>query len=109
LSEELQAAVARMLALIANPQRQPNTNQGQTLQYPLAVIGDDSVIVSSNPPGIICGSKCSALFPVGSSVSLSIDKVPGSKAISWTGCSSATISSCVVQMTGPQKAKIELQ
>lgn len=64
----------------------------------VAKAGDGSGPVTSSPAGIACGSGCSALFPSGSSVTLTATPNAGSVFAGWSGACSGT-SSCTVTMS----------
>lgn len=49
-------------------------------------------------PVIDCGTKCSALFPIGSTVTLKAAVSPGSSLSSWRGCTSAVGDTCNVSI-----------
>lgn len=57
--------------------------------------------VTSAPPGIGCGSTCSANFTSGSSVALTATPTGGATFGSWGGACSGT-GACTVVMNGPQ-------
>lgn len=55
--------------------------------------GDGTVV--SHPPGVECGTGCSARFPEASSVTL--EALPGLSAVSWNGCTIVTGRICEVR------------
>jgi Divergent InlB B-repeat domain len=52
--------------------------------------------VTSNPPGINCGSSCSASFASGTSVTLTATPAYASYFDRWTGCDTVSGNSCAV-------------
>jgi hypothetical protein len=56
--------------------------------------------VTSQPGGINCGAVCSALFPAGTSVTLSGSPVSPATSVIWGGCDSiqSTTNTCIVVM-----------
>ena len=54
--------------------------------------------VTSNPPGIDCGSDCSELFPEDSSVTLTATPSPGSVFVGWDGYCYGPEPTCTVAM-----------
>ncbi|MGR0481752.1 MAG: InlB B-repeat-containing protein [Candidatus Electronema sp. V4] len=73
---------------------------GQTVSaYALTVSknGTGSGAVTSNPPGISCGTACGASFTAGQSVTLTAAAASGSAFAGWSGACSGT-GSCVVTM-----------
>jgi hypothetical protein len=69
--------------------------------YPLTVTktGTGSGTVTSSPPGIDCGSTCSAHFPSGTSVTLTASPNTGSTFTGWSGACTGSSPTCVVSMT----------
>ena len=61
-------------------------------------LGSGSGMVTSNPVGVACGSACSALFDVGTSVTLSASASTDSVFVGWGGACSGT-GPCTVTMT----------
>jgi Divergent InlB B-repeat domain len=72
--------------------------------YPLSVTksGAGSGAVTSSPPGIACGTSCSASYPSGSSVTLTAAASSGSSFAGWAGGCSGTSLTCTVPMTSAQ-------
>jgi hypothetical protein len=56
--------------------------------------------VTSQPGGINCGAVCSALFPAGTSVTLSGSPISPATIVDWGGCDSiqSTTNTCTVVM-----------
>ncbi|MEN9681417.1 MAG: hypothetical protein RLZZ627_1310 [Pseudomonadota bacterium] len=67
--------------------------------YGLTVSTTGSGVVTSSPAGINCGVTCSSLFANGSSVTLTASPATGFVLSGWTGCTSASGSSCSVTMS----------
>jgi phospholipase C len=64
----------------------------------LTVSVSGSGTVTSNPPGINCGSVCSALFNSGTSVTLTATPAAGSTFAGWSGACSGT-GTCTLTLT----------
>ena len=66
----------------------------------LGVTVTGSGFVTSQPGGINCGAVCSALFPSGTSVTLSGSPTNGATGVTWGGCDSIqpTTNTCTVVM-----------
>ncbi|MGV8039521.1 MAG: choice-of-anchor J domain-containing protein [Thermoanaerobaculaceae bacterium] len=66
----------------------------------LAVVkaGDGVGTVTSDPPGIACGSTCGAFFPEGEEVELTAANEPGSTFGGWSGACTGT-GTCTVTMS----------
>jgi len=65
------------------------------------VVALSSGTVTSNPPGINCGTACSAPYNSGTAVTLTATPSFGSVFVSWGGaCSGILIPTCTVTMTG---------
>jgi len=60
--------------------------------------GGGSGSVTSSPGTITCGSSCSALFDVGTSVTLTAAPASNSIVAGWLGCDSTTATTCTVAM-----------
>jgi hypothetical protein len=67
----------------------------------LGVSVTGSGFVTSQPAGINCGPVCSALFPSGTSVTLSGSPTNGATGVTWGGCDSIqpTTNTCTVVMS----------
>lgn len=62
----------------------------------IAVNGNGTGSVTSLPAGINCGTKCSAEFAEGSSITLSAQPTNGSEFLGWAGGSCAGTSDCTI-------------
>ena len=73
---------------------------GQTSQFNLSVLraGAGTGSVSSNPTGISCGTDCSEAYNSGTSVTLTASAASGSTFAGWSGCDSASGTTCTVTM-----------
>jgi hypothetical protein len=60
-------------------------------------LGLGSGTVTSSPGGINCGSTCSAVYNLGTVVTLTAN--PDLLFGSWTGCDTANGTSCIVTMS----------
>jgi len=71
--------------------------------FTLSVIsaGNGSGTVSSNPTGVNCPTSCSAIFPTGSSVTLTASSDSGYVFSGWSGPCSGT-SACAITMNGAE-------
>jgi GH25 family lysozyme M1 (1,4-beta-N-acetylmuramidase) len=71
--------------------------------YPVDVTleGTGGGAVRSSPAGLDCGSNCTALFQVGSSVTLTADPDSASGFGSWSGACAGSAPSCIVPIDGP--------
>src|SRR5438105_2088026 len=95
-------AVALCLALLAacgggGTVSGPGTGNGSDAPaaHPLKVTLSGNGGVTSNPPGINCGTVCTASFEEGTAVSLGAKPAVGSNFTGWTGACSGT-GACVV-------------
>lgn len=68
--------------------------------FPLAVGKSGTGTVTSDPPGINCGSVCAASFPSGTDVSLTATPAPGSAFTRWSGGCDGTGATCTVRVDG---------
>ncbi len=68
------------------------------LRLAVTLSGTGGGHVGSSPPGIDCGSTCTAAFPYGTPVSLTATPAPGSGLVGWSGDCSGT-SVCDLTMT----------
>jgi hypothetical protein len=68
----------------------------------VAKAGSGAGTVSSTPPGIVCGTTCTALFPHGTAVTLYATPDPGSAFTGWSGGGCAGTDPCAVVMTAAQ-------
>jgi hypothetical protein len=76
------------------PQGSGSTN---TLQLDVTNVNDGTIV--SSPGGIICPFACSAVFPMGTLVTLSATPIPGQNFTGWgTGCDSQSVMNCSVLM-----------
>lgn len=64
--------------------------------------GSGTGTITSSPPGISCGSACSATFPAGSTVTLTETADQGSVFDGWGGVCTGTAGSCNVTITQNQ-------
>ena len=76
------------------------TVSGPTGQFTLSVVraGSGASSVSSNPPGINCGSDCSEPYNSGTNVTLTATATGGSTFASWSGCNTVSGPTCSVTM-----------
>lgn len=76
--------------------------------FTLAVVrhGSDGVTVASAPAGIDCGSACSARFPGGSSVMLTVTLGRRVVLDTWTGCDVVTGPQCTVTLTSDRNVTV---
>jgi alpha-tubulin suppressor-like RCC1 family protein len=58
--------------------------------------------VASTPPGINCGTDCSNLYNVGTSVTLTANASISSNFAGWSGCDTASGTTCTVTMNDPR-------
>jgi Divergent InlB B-repeat domain/Domain of unknown function DUF11 len=70
----------------------------QTFTLTVAKPGAGGGLVTSTPPGIACGSTCSASYDGGTQVTLAANPDTGSDFIGWSGCDSVAGNSCMVAM-----------
>jgi uncharacterized repeat protein (TIGR03803 family) len=89
------------LVVLATPAKALAQPEGVVLS--VTIVGPGTGLVTSSPAGIACRSACSAVFPFGSTVTLTAAGDAGFKLGSWSGdCSGAGI--CTVTMDGPRLA-----
>jgi hypothetical protein len=60
--------------------------------------------IRSNPAGINCETDCSETYPVGTTVTLTIELSGDTELISWSGACSGTALTCTVTMDGDRTA-----
>jgi Divergent InlB B-repeat domain len=60
--------------------------------------GDGTGAISA--PGIACEPDCSEQYDLGTDVTLMADPEPDTTIVSWSGCDSVGVNSCMVDMTG---------
>ena len=72
-------------------------SQGFTLTVSRTGIGSGTV--TSSPPGIDCGTSCSATYPSGTAVALTATPAPGSTFAGWSGGGCLGTGACAVTMT----------
>jgi uncharacterized repeat protein (TIGR02543 family) len=73
----------------------------RALRFALTVgtTGDGDGTVTSTPPGIDCGTDCAESYASGTSVTLTAAPRAGSIFTGWTGCDTASGTTCTVAMT----------
>ncbi len=77
-----------------------NTTRSVRLTVSTAASGQGSV--SSSPPGIACPGACSAVFPLGTAVTLTAQAAAGYSFAGWSGaCVGA--GACLVNLVGPDQ------
>jgi hypothetical protein len=67
-------------------------------QFLLTVSSSAGGTLTSAPPGIACGSDCSEVLPIGTTVVLTAAPDAGLAIDSWSGCDSVTADTCTVTM-----------
>lgn len=77
----------------------PGNTQPQQYALTVAVAGNGSGSVVSNPGGIACPGTCAATFARGTTVTLSASPAAGSRFLSFTGTCSTPSTSCIVTMS----------
>ena len=60
--------------------------------------GTGSGLVASSPPGIDCGTTCSATYDSGTGVTLTATPGFGSLFAGWSGCDAVSGTTCTVTM-----------
>src|SRR4029077_13656262 len=83
-------------------------------RFTLTVIdttGDGAGTVTSNPPGITCGTDCAESYTSGTIVALVAAPASGSVFTGWSGCDSVDGTSCTVTMNAAASvvARFDLQ
>src|SRR2546422_555841 len=71
--------------------------------------GAGSGTVTSSPPGIACGtssSSCSANYTSGTTVSLTATPTAGSTFAGWSGCDTASGTTCIVTMSAARSVTV---
>jgi hypothetical protein len=74
---------------------------GPQVQLTVMLAGVDGGGVISTPPSISCGDTCTALFPAGTTVHLTVTTSSGIKFVDWTGACSGTSPTCDVFLDAP--------
>jgi Divergent InlB B-repeat domain len=64
-------------------------------------------VVTSDPPGIVCGRACTNAFSDGRSVTLHADPEPGFQFVGWAG--DCTESPCRISMSGNRRVRAEFR
>jgi phospholipase C len=72
-------------------------------QLSVSLAGNGSGTVTSQPPGINCGSTCSASFANGTQVTLTATPAAGSSFAGWGGACAGTSSTCTLTLTANEK------
>lgn len=62
------------------------------------MLGDGRGMVTSAPAGITCGTDCVHDYPLNTSVTLTATPASGSAVVGWTGCTSASGTTCTVTL-----------
>ncbi len=76
-----------------------------TFTLETTVTGSASGTVTSSPTGINCGSDCSEVYAVNTSVTLTAAAGSGASFKSWSGACSGTSTTCSVFMSAAKSAK----
>jgi uncharacterized repeat protein (TIGR02543 family) len=77
--------------------------------YTLTVNKSGNGTVTSSNPGINCGSDCSQNYSSGTSVTLTVIRIPGYDFIEWSGDCSGSSSTCTVSMTQARSVTANFQ
>src|SRR3954451_16292789 len=100
--ERLLVVATVLIAVAALPQAAPaRPDRAQRATRPQLTVtraGTGSGAVTSQPSGISCGSTCRTRFAKGTSVKLKASPKTGSVFGGWSGCDSASGTSCTVKM-----------
>ena len=78
------------------------SSSSANLSLGVARAGTGSGTVASNPPGIDCGTTCTASFGANTNVTLTAPPAVGSAFAGWSGACTNTVGSCTVSMTAAQ-------
>src|SRR6266540_3054391 len=65
----------------------------------LSVVSAASSTITSSPPGIDCGTTCSAAYDSGTVVTLTATPATGSIFTGWSGCNAVSGTTCTVAMS----------
>jgi hypothetical protein len=88
--------------------KQNTTVSAVFTQYPtlnLTVTGDKGAgLVTSAPSGISCSASCTAAFPPGTAVTLTVSATSDPIGVVWGGACSGGSLTCVVKLAGPSTA-----
>jgi hypothetical protein len=79
----------------------PTGTLGVALEYEY---GSGLAWIRSSPAGIDCEADCSETYPVGSSVTLTIELSGDTELISWSGACTGNALTCTVTMDGDKTA-----
>ena len=82
---------------------------GDLCKFKLSVskVGDGDGVVSSNPAGIDCGNKCSAMFDDGTKVTISAVPLESSLFSSFTGMECVDEPVCTINMDSDKYIEVE--
>lgn len=96
---------ARTCTLVVGSNLAVTATFAAAANQPLTVFksGTGSGPVTSSPAGIICGSTCSASFPLNGNVTLTATANSGSAFAGWSGACSGTAPTCVVNMASARQ------
>jgi hypothetical protein len=72
----------------------------QRYDLTVATAGDGAGTVTSNPPGITCGTDCAESYASGTMITLTAAPASNSVFAGWSGCDSVDGTSCTVAMNG---------
>jgi hypothetical protein len=80
-----------------------NSNTNSVFMLSVVNLGSGTGTVSTNPPGILCGTSCSATFPGGTQLSLTAVPASGSVFSGWAGnCGGLDPNNCVITLNSNQ-------